>query len=152
MNLTAWDKLFTESPDDWDSRLVYADWLEDEGLSVLATGQRWQAAHKRHPAVDLRSETYEYHPHSVPNWKTIQLRPPTYNWYSYDYLPLGYYTVTSGVWMLLIDELRDLVFHYHYHYVIYSTRHGAEAALAEALHIGVALSQSQALERLPHAQ
>lgn len=30
-------------PDDWDTRLVYADWLDEEGDHVAANGQRWQA-------------------------------------------------------------------------------------------------------------
>jgi uncharacterized protein (TIGR02996 family) len=38
-----------ENPYDWDTRLVYADWLEENGDIVLAQGQRWMAQHKKAP-------------------------------------------------------------------------------------------------------
>lgn len=38
-------------PDDWTTRLVYADWLEEHGESILSDGQRWQAANKKYPAL-----------------------------------------------------------------------------------------------------
>ena len=38
-----------QSPADWDLRLVYADFLEDLGETVLARGQRWIAANETCP-------------------------------------------------------------------------------------------------------
>lgn len=38
-------------PDDWTTRSIFADFLEDQGESALAVGQRWQAANKKHPIL-----------------------------------------------------------------------------------------------------
>ncbi len=130
MNFEAWDKLFTETPDDWDSRLVYADWLEDENLPVLASGQRWQVTHKRYPAISMRPSVLDT---TGEQWKTIQLAPPTWCWYSHNLLPQGYYSTTLQVWNHLCLSQRHLAFHHCYHYIIYSSRHQAEQALAYAL-------------------
>lgn len=37
------------NPEDWNLRLVYADWLDEQGRDVEASGQRWQAANRRRP-------------------------------------------------------------------------------------------------------
>jgi uncharacterized protein (TIGR02996 family) len=34
---------------DWNTRVIYADWLEEQGEHVRANGQRWQAKNKKHP-------------------------------------------------------------------------------------------------------
>ena len=44
-----WEAQLDKSPDDWDLRLVYADWLEEEGLQDLAGAQRWLAREQKHP-------------------------------------------------------------------------------------------------------
>ncbi len=43
------EKLLDETPDDWDLRLVYSDWLEEHGDELLACAQRWLVRHKKHP-------------------------------------------------------------------------------------------------------
>lgn len=42
-------------PDDWEYRLVYADWLEEQGDPFCET-QRWQVANKRRPLLFLDGE------------------------------------------------------------------------------------------------
>lgn len=38
-----------QSPDDWEMRLVYADWLEERRESIRANGQRWQVENGKRP-------------------------------------------------------------------------------------------------------
>lgn len=38
-----------EAPDDWAARLVYADWLDENGDPELADAQRWLAKYQKHP-------------------------------------------------------------------------------------------------------
>lgn len=47
--LEDWYRHLEEHPDDWECRLVLADWLDDQGLDVLAAGQRWQAREHARP-------------------------------------------------------------------------------------------------------
>lgn len=35
-----------QHPDDWQFRLVYADWLVEHGEPIRANGQRWQVENK----------------------------------------------------------------------------------------------------------
>jgi uncharacterized protein (TIGR02996 family) len=52
MILQDWQDALAQKPHDWDLRLVFADWLDDQGdetSQVLARGQRWQAQHHRVP-------------------------------------------------------------------------------------------------------
>lgn len=41
----------SQNPADWELRLVYSDWLEENGDQVAAEGQRWQAANQKHPQL-----------------------------------------------------------------------------------------------------
>lgn len=43
------DSHLDNNPADWATRLVYSDWLEDEGRVEEAKFQRWLVAVKRHP-------------------------------------------------------------------------------------------------------
>jgi len=50
------------APDDWDTRLIFADWLEEQGESTLSNGQKLQVEHKKYPDkviqdVSLNAET-----------------------------------------------------------------------------------------------
>lgn len=38
-------------PDDWTTRSIFADFLDDQGESILADGQRWQVANNKHPVL-----------------------------------------------------------------------------------------------------
>jgi uncharacterized protein (TIGR02996 family) len=38
-------------PDDWTTRGIFADHLEDQGRDAEARGQRWQAAHQMRPVL-----------------------------------------------------------------------------------------------------
>ncbi len=38
-----WEQHFDQHPDDWESRLVYSDWLEEKYLQDEAEGQRYLA-------------------------------------------------------------------------------------------------------------
>lgn len=50
MTLQDWWSLLTRDPDDWDTRLAFADWLNDQGELVLERGQRWQVQHQKFPS------------------------------------------------------------------------------------------------------
>lgn len=50
-----WEALLDKEPEDWVTRLVYADWLEeqgDEASVALAQTQRWMATHKKYANYD----------------------------------------------------------------------------------------------------
>jgi uncharacterized protein (TIGR02996 family) len=44
-------------PDDWTLRLVYADWLAEQG-DALERAQRWMAQHQKRPATVLEGSGY----------------------------------------------------------------------------------------------
>lgn len=44
--------LLEKTPDDWELRLVFADWLEEEGKVLLACGQRFQVKVQAHPVLE----------------------------------------------------------------------------------------------------
>jgi hypothetical protein len=46
---TAMEDHLNECPEDWDTRWVLADLLDDLGEESLAVGQRWQAAERKRP-------------------------------------------------------------------------------------------------------
>lgn len=54
MTLEDWYQEIEKSPHDWDLRRVFSDWLEEQGLEVLARGQRWQIEHRRCPLRTLK--------------------------------------------------------------------------------------------------
>ncbi len=47
----AFESALDDNPDDWNLRLIYADWLDDRGFQSLARAQRWMAEHKLMPSV-----------------------------------------------------------------------------------------------------
>ena len=58
MTLSDWYALIEANPADWDQRLVFSDWLAEQGENVLANGQRWQVERKKHPGFYLRQSNY----------------------------------------------------------------------------------------------
>ena len=49
LTLEDWYVQIEQNPIDWELRSVFADWLEDQGETTLALGQRWQVKHQRTP-------------------------------------------------------------------------------------------------------
>jgi uncharacterized protein (TIGR02996 family) len=49
MRVEDWYQELEKTPVDWNLRLVFADWLADQGLTKLEYGQRWQARHHKAP-------------------------------------------------------------------------------------------------------
>lgn len=47
----AFERLLCDDPDDWQTRLIYADWREDRGEAALAMAQRWMAEVKVRPSL-----------------------------------------------------------------------------------------------------
>lgn len=47
-----------QHPDDWDHRLVFGDWLEEQGRLPEAEAQRWMSQNRKHPRqyLDLSNE------------------------------------------------------------------------------------------------
>lgn len=48
-SLDEFQKSLDRDPNDWETRLVYADLLEELGEPVLANGQRWQVENRKRP-------------------------------------------------------------------------------------------------------
>jgi uncharacterized protein (TIGR02996 family) len=48
-SLNAWWRAVAKAPADLELRRVFADWLEEHGMPVLAEGQRYQAARGKWP-------------------------------------------------------------------------------------------------------
>jgi uncharacterized protein (TIGR02996 family) len=47
MTESYFESILDRNPADWDTRLLYADWLEEQGQHVRANGQRWQARERK---------------------------------------------------------------------------------------------------------
>ncbi len=67
-------------PDGWEMRLVYADWLEEQGESLLANGQRWQVENGKyskswfgHTFINSRYGFAPYAPNSLNESLFVQL-------------------------------------------------------------------------------
>lgn len=44
-----WELILDQTPEDWDTRLVYSDWLEENDCYYPALAQRWLAENKKTP-------------------------------------------------------------------------------------------------------
>ena len=112
MSIDVWYEQIEEAPDDWELRLQFADWLEEDQEPVLAAGQRWQAKHRRRP--------YQ--------------QPDTWEWFYFqddDQLSPGACVVPYS----LGQHFRDLGCAERYpNCPQFDSIREAEAALAEALH------------------
>ncbi len=51
----AFETALDDNPSDWDTRLVYADWLEENGFADYACAQRWMGRKKRRPVLGTGS-------------------------------------------------------------------------------------------------
>lgn len=56
-----WEQILDDSPQDWEQRLIYADWLEDYTFPLHSLMQRWLASRCKcpGPACVLEAEWYE---------------------------------------------------------------------------------------------
>jgi len=90
-------------PEDWVQRLVYADFLEEQGEYEAAEGQRWQATKRRHPER-MSGSFFWWHPR---------------------FRPVGPGNISRTL-------MGALGFHAA-SFACYPTRRDAEAALAQAL-------------------
>ena len=55
MNRDTFEALLDINPADWTTRLIYADWLEEQGDAAGARLQRWMVANKVCPERVIRS-------------------------------------------------------------------------------------------------
>lgn len=108
-----------ENPADWDTRRVYADWLEERGDDRLAAAQRWMAANEKHCSALGEPAGYSWHafpklavPYRIPD-KLVERLPTHPDWERWQHWP----PKERG-------ELR---------YAYYPSRRAAEEALATAL-------------------
>jgi uncharacterized protein (TIGR02996 family) len=108
MTQAAFEERLELNPADWTTRIIYADWMEEQGDHIAARGQRWMARHKKRPYWDCRSKTWDwYYGKNLGSWDSV--------------IPIN-----------LLDKLRGWV-RSGRSYQEYSTRIAAEAALAQAL-------------------
>jgi uncharacterized protein (TIGR02996 family) len=105
---TDWYALLAARPDDWPTRLVFGDWLDERGEDAAANGQRWQASEKKHPWYSSFHYDWNW-------WGDGKYRSEV------DYLPAD-----------LFDALPAPVKAVH-HWKCWQTLADAEAALARAL-------------------
>jgi uncharacterized protein (TIGR02996 family) len=61
MTEAEWQALLDASPADATARLVYADWLDEQGLSPEAEVQRWLARQGKYPYDWSKNEGYSPH-------------------------------------------------------------------------------------------
>ncbi len=96
-----------ENPEDWNLRLVYADWLDDHGDHQFASAQRWMANHQKRA------------------WKPV-LTKNTWTWGR---------VIRTVMGSTLDSDLLDSVpgDRLNSHIVQYGSRQNAERALAVAL-------------------
>jgi len=52
VTLQDWYRVLEERPDDWDTRLVLADWCAEHEEPELEAVQRWLVEHRRHPVQE----------------------------------------------------------------------------------------------------
>jgi uncharacterized protein (TIGR02996 family) len=127
-----------ENPGDWTTRLVYADWLEEDGEPDLAAAQRWMVGRQKYPpafvAWDFHYEDNEEYQAwggrwpRVPTERAAVWRSEGYNWRP----EVGHSVLPRTLWRALAarayPSLRGRKW--------YSTRHLAELDLALALNKG----------------
>ena len=105
------------NPDDWEYRLIYADWLDEQGDEVAANGQRWQVVSEKYPEEieDAGVTTFDF-------WSEVQSEGEN---------------ETTVLAQMVIDAMehgtnrwsgRPMSFREHY------TMQEAELALAKSLH------------------
>ena len=97
-------------PANWGLKLIYADWLEEQGEHIAARGQRWMAENEKHPYCDYERKTW--------------------NWYH-----VIWYKWNAGIPELLfykLDKLRNWK-KWNIGWIEYPTRIAAESALAYAI-------------------
>jgi len=111
--------LLDRNPSDWDTRLLYADWLEEQGLNVRANGQRWQARERKCPKLS----------NMFGLWYWVDLRhfcPGACEWSLFrEWIP-------TNIWKLIPRSSNYAK--KETGFKTYHTRKDAEIALAEGLH------------------
>ena len=114
MTRAAFEEMLDAKPADWTTRIIFADWLEEQGDHVAARGQRWMVRHRKKPYWDYFRKTWDW------------------------YYGKGFGSWISGIPINLFGKLRGYESHYLEHstqssYREYRTRFAAESALAMAL-------------------
>lgn len=69
--IIAFEQALDTAPDDWTTRLVYADWLEEHGDNDLASAQRWMAERELAPKLEPAGG----------NWGPAGFNPANYEWH-----------------------------------------------------------------------
>lgn len=66
-------------PENWNLRLVYADWLDEHGDQELAFAQRWMAKYQKRPSdnqiMRRPGEPMNYYPNSWMWWESGNVDP-----------------------------------------------------------------------------
>jgi uncharacterized protein (TIGR02996 family) len=117
MTESHFESILDRNPSDWITRLLYADWLEEQGEHVRAKGQRWQAKERKF----ANSGYYWTDDGSMYYW-TDKFWAEKHG--------IGNQHIHHDVWTLMpCDPEKKLLMHKNY-----NTRQDAEIALAEGLH------------------
>ncbi len=114
----AFEAALNDDPNDWATRLVYADWLEDNGYEDYACAQRWMVEEKRRPVLGTGGWIWWW----LSTWY-IMRESPTIKHYHACQIPHGYF---SSLTRSMVDWDVD-------HGKTYNSRLEAELDLAEAL-------------------
>ena len=112
MTRDAFQQILEATPDAWETRLIYADFLDDIGEHVLAAGQRWQAREKKCALI-------------VPLSTGSLVK--RYMWFDEPILgPTGNENISGKIFLQLAGE--------QIWFVYYETNADADTALAHAIH------------------
>jgi uncharacterized protein (TIGR02996 family) len=113
-----WEALLNQSPGDRDTRSVYADWLDEQGLATEAAVQRWLAQAGKYPeqiGERLREDGWT-------GWN--ESKRGRWHWWTANFLQ-------GAAHARLPDEVCGLLPAVE---LIYDSRAEAEAALARVWH------------------
>lgn len=131
---SAFRKAIDEDPTDWHSRLVYGDWLMEQGRDKEGFAQQWMGRHDHCPCHRLFFKQYD--PATGENTKQRAI-PSTYSWAWY---PAGKFRWDSEVQefhepsrlprLAFLALFRSTSYKEHQYH---PSREKAEEALVEAL-------------------
>lgn len=80
----AFRRSIAEKPADWTTRLIFADWLEEQGRSAAAAFQRWVVERKTSPWSSETGKSWFWMSSGEENY--YYLFPPEVPWYIFELL------------------------------------------------------------------
>ena len=104
-------------PANWGLRLIFADWLDEQGDHIAARCQRWMGENEKRPDFDIATESWDWWVVNNQHVYLVQWHPR-----------LNSATIPLHVFQKITNNLM-----YGLQFKEYPTRIAAESALADAL-------------------